>query len=123
MLGDDIAAALPQLREHAESMMRDQCVVTRVTGATADPDDREVPVRTPIYTGRCRVQANQRVDASPEVGGATVTVQRYEIQVPISAGPIRIGDLIAVADRKFRVTGLHLKTHQTAQRLPVEEVT
>lgn len=110
------------LRAQAESMMTDMCVVSRVTGATADVEVREVPVRSTVYDGRCRLQETQLLDPSQVVAGATVVTQLYQLQVPVSAGPFRIGDLAKVGGRQFRVTGLHTKTHQTAQRLPVEEV-
>ena len=35
-LGADIAAALPQLRRQAESMMRDECTITRAGTQTWD---------------------------------------------------------------------------------------
>jgi len=129
VLGDDLAGMLPELRAHAESMMRDTCTISRVTGTTLDVDGGEIPDRTVIYgpqvephKGRCKVQANQLTDMSPEAGGATVTVLRYRVDIPVAAGPIQIGDLIVTSGRHFRVTGLHDKTWQTAQRLPVEEV-
>ena len=130
VIGDTIAGVLPELQAQAENLMRDVCTISRVTGTTEDGDGREIPDRTVIYgpavephKGKCKVQANQLTDMSPEVGGATVTVQRYRVDIPVSAGPIEVGDLIETRGRQFRVTGLHDKTWQTAQRLPVEEVT
>ncbi|MEO6158700.1 MAG: DUF6093 family protein, partial [Ilumatobacteraceae bacterium] len=70
MLGDDIAAALPDLQLQAESMMRDTCVIKRPTGGfTEDPDGYSVPAYepTPIYTGKCKVQGDDA--PSDEVGG------------------------------------------------------
>ena len=125
VIGDTIAGVLPELWAQAESMMADMCTISRVTGTTEDVDGREIPDRTVIYgpAGKCKVQANQLTDMSPEVGGATVSVQRYRVDIPVGAGPIEVGDLIETRGRQFRVTGLHDKTWQTAQRLPVEEVT
>lgn len=122
--------AIARGQRAAERLMTDTCTISRITGTTQDADGREIPARTVIYgpsiephKGRCKVQANQLTDMSPEVGGATVTVQRYRVDVPVSVGPVEVGDLIVTRGWKFRVTGLHDKTWQTAQRLPVEEVT
>lgn len=123
VIGDTIASALPEMQAQAVSLMRDTCIISRVTGTTLDGDGREVPARATIYSGRCKVQANQLVDTSPEAGGASVTVQRYRVDIPVGTGPVKVGDLIVTRGRQFRVTGLHDKSWQTAQRLPVEEVT
>ncbi len=130
VLGDDLAAVLPELQAQAESMMRDTATITRVTGTTTDTDGREIPETTEVYgptiephKGKCKLEANTLVDTSPTVGGATVTIQRYRVDIPVGAGPVQVGDLVECRGRQFRVTGLHEKTWQTAQRLPVEEVT
>lgn len=121
LVGDAIAAALPELRAQAESLMRDTCSVSRVTGA-AIVDEREVPATAAVYAGRCKVQELANVETSPDVAGATVTVLRYRLDLPVSAGPFKVGDIATVGARTFRITSMHVKTWQTAQRLPVDEV-
>lgn len=102
-------------------MMSEPCIVQRVDG-THEVAGRDVPLLVDVWEGLARVQSNEVAEQAPEVGGATVTVIRYELHVPVSAGPFRVGDVATVSGRKFHVAGLHTKTLQTAQRLPVTEV-
>lgn len=133
MIADDIAAALPELQAQAESLMVDEALITRTgTEWTVDPiTGRDVPPGTvEVYAGKAKVQSWQPYEQTPDVGGQTLTRQRYYVHVPVSAGPFEIGDLIEITaatnqpstlGRKFRVAGLHEKTWQTAQRLIVDE--
>lgn len=121
MLGDAIAAALPTMQAEAESAMVTPYVARRVTG-THEVDGRDVPLWGVVASGRCQLQSAETVTRDPDVAGATVTVQRYQVKVPVSAGPFWIGDRFELLGRTFRVTALHGKTYQTAQRLPVDEV-
>lgn len=132
MLGDTIAGALPLLRSQAESLMRDACTVTRVTGTTAGtlPGSR-VDVTATVYAGKCRVQSREGQEANPEVAGFVSTVQRYQVHVPVGSFRPAVGDVVTVTsaahdpylvDREFRVVGLLHKSMATAYRLSVEEV-
>lgn len=134
MIGHDIAAALPELRAQAESMMITPCRISRTGTVTANPDtgaDVIIP-GAKVYAGGCKVQAREGQPQPAESGTATVIAQSLEVHVPASSGPYRKGDLVeildrpdgaaAVVERRFRVEGLHRKTWQTAQRLQVEEL-
>ena len=121
MLGDAILQALPTMQAEAESRMIEPCTVTRVTGTTLT-GDRDVEVISNVWAGLCELQTSAVVAQSPEAAGATVDQQRLVLKVPVSAGPFHVGDLATVAGRKLRITQLHRKTFQTAQRLGVEEV-
>jgi len=129
-LGTDVAGALPFLRAQAESLMLDTCTVCPVTGvdeATGAPT-----LGTAVYTGKCKVQTSQAQEANPEAGGATYTVQRYAVHVPVGAFVPVVGHVVTITaaaldaglvGRKYRVVALLHKTLATAQRLAVEEVT
>lgn len=139
MLGHSIAAALPRLRAQAESMMLDTCKVEVVTGTTTDP---LTGVVTPTYStvygpatephrGRCRVTTYEAHERNPEVGGATLTVQRYAVHFPVGSFAPAKGQVITItaatfdphlAGRKYTVVALLHKTAATAYRLGVEEV-
>lgn len=130
-LGQAISAALPELQAAAESMMRDTCRITREPAGDADwviVDGREVPAEwSEVYVGPCRVRSYQPYESTPEVGGASETVQRYAVHVPVSAGPFEPGDRVEITTnparaRAFRVAATHEVTNQTAQQLSVEEV-
>jgi hypothetical protein len=135
VIGHDIAAALPELRAHAESMMVDTCVVERASGETMDPDTLEmVPAFAPAYEGKCRVQ---RPSASvgggePVVGEREFGVQTVHFQLPLSAAGIKRGDRVrvtAVGSSDPDLVGLTAtvqanltKTHPTKRTLVCEEV-
>ena len=131
MLGDDLAAELPGLQTQAESTMRTPCRVKRPTGVGADPNtgaDVYTYATSPVYVsdadGRpgCKVKYRNGEVALLESADSSVTIQRYEVHFPVGAGPFKVGDVVQTPGQTFRVTGLHYQTFQTAQRLPVEEL-
>lgn len=130
MIGDEVAAALPELRRQAESLMKDACTVHRVVGENTDQDGNVTPVVSLVYAGKCKVQAIDAQESTPEVGGGTSTVQRYRVDVPVGSFPPAVGQVVSVTvarfdpflvGRTFRVTGLLHKSMATAYRLGVEE--
>lgn len=127
----DVTSVLLEGRRLAESLMTDTCTAKRVTGSTTDPlTGVETPTYTPLYTGRCKVQSADPQEANPVAGGATYTVQRYTVHVPVGAFAVAIGDVFTITaasldallvGRTYRVVALLHKTHATAYRLAVEE--
>jgi hypothetical protein len=111
--------------------MLDTCTVESVTGVTTDPlTGVDVPAYALVYAGKCKVQTRQAQERNPEAGGATFTVQRYEVHVPVGAFRPAVGQVVTVtaatldpylAGRSFRVVALMHKTAPTAYRLAVEE--
>lgn len=133
MLGDDIAAALPELRAQAESMMVDTCKVEYVNGTTWDEGSgTSVPAYATRYEGKCRVQTTLTSEANPNAGEREWTVQSLTVAVPMSAIGFEVGDRVTITSaaldadlvgRVFTVVALAHKTHMTARRLRVDEVT
>lgn len=99
MIGDDLAAALPELRAHAESMMRDTVRVERETGTTK-PDPvtlEEVPVFALIHEGKGRVQRSGQLSPRELVAGEIeFGVNALLVQLPLSASGIKKGDWVTV---------------------------
>lgn len=139
MLGDDIAAALPELQAQAESTMRTRCRVLRIVSVEPDPDTGQDVVTyadPPVYEGDgnpgCKIQDRDLQVTPEQIPGGSVPVFRLEVQFPVAAGPFQVGDVVqtfaaddtayATPVHVFRVSGLHRKTWQTAQRIPVEEL-
>lgn len=139
MLGDDIALALPELQAQAESMMQTRCRVLRIISIDTDPVtglDTPVYGDPPVYEGDgnpgCKIQDRDLQVTPEQIPGGSVPVFRLEAQFPVAAGPFQVGDVVqtfaaddtayATPVHVFRVSGLHRKTWQTAQRLPVEEL-
>lgn len=124
-LGAEIAAALPILRAQAESMMTDQCVIEILIRYDVDPTTgASVPVYGPtIYEGRCKVQDGARSPRESGEGDADRDAFPLRVDVPVGPPWIPEGAVVTMSDgRRFRVLAPHRKTHQTAQRLPVEQV-
>ena len=110
--------------------MVDACTVVDLGAPVTAPDGSVVIPGTVVYTGKCRVQTYEPHERSPEVGGATVVVQRYSVHVPVGAFDPEVGQVITITaaahdsnlvGRQYRVVAPFHKTAATAYRLPVDE--
>ena len=143
MLGHDIAAALPDLQAHAESLLVDTFTVYKPNGTTTDPDDFEVPAFASQGSTKGKVQgpSSQATDTATQtatVGGVERPVVAGGLHIPVSApnpaaGPEGVGweyvctAVGAMSDtslvgRRWRVVNAPAKTYATARRLDVVEV-
>ena len=134
MLADDIAAALPELRAHAESLMRDTVLIQRQTGVTQDPVTlEETPTYSTVYSGKARVQRPGNQPTDLVAGEVEFGIEPVMIQAPLTAtgiqrnhrvsvtalGPESDPDLLGmVATVKANLT----KSHPTKRTLVCEEV-
>lgn len=124
MLGDVVAGALPYMQRQAESLMTDTCTVGRPGEPVTDPETGVVTTPSvEVYAGPCKVQTYAPHEQTPEAGSSSPTVQRYSIHLPVTAGPVQVGDFVTVGARRFRITAPLGKTWQTAQRHYVDELT
>lgn len=144
MIYDDIAAALPELRAHALSLMIDSCTITRrrldedgEPVREMDPETLELTdVWDEVYAGRCRVQrpGAVMVGREPVVGGVEYDVEVIHVQVPIAALGVKTDDRVTItalgATSDPENLGLvasvrtnQHKTHATKRTLVCEEVT
>lgn len=137
MLGPDISATLPELRAHAESMMRDTVLVERETGVLSEPDPvtlEQEPVWATVYQGKGRIQRPGTQPSDTVVGEVEFGFSTVLAQLPLSAVGIlrdhRVTvtaidaltdpDLLGVvATVKANLT----KSHPTKRTLVCEEVT
>lgn len=134
-LGQDIAAALPEMRAQAESLMVDAGRIRRQTGTTPDPDTlEEVPVYADVWAGPCRVQRSGALsprDSSP--GGYEFGIKSLIAQLPVSATGMVRGDVFevtavgSISDPSLvglvaTVEADLSKTHATKRTLVCEEV-
>jgi hypothetical protein len=128
--------SLPNLlargRARAESLMVDSCVIRRRTGSTVDPDTgAEVPTYTQVYEGKCRIQFRGLATESPTSGQQRVDLLTTEIQLPITVTDIAVNDVVEITasldpdlpGRLLRINNRMHKTHATARRMSVEEIT
>lgn len=129
MLPEEIAA---EGRVEAERMMTDRLRVSRrsevpvtdpVTGVVDYPAE-------PVYEGRGRLQATALQGDDTDGPGSRFTVFDFTAQLPVSVD-VRTGDWVEVlastdplnVGRVFNVSAVPRKTHATAVRASVEEVT
>ena len=132
VIGDDIAAALPELRAQAESLMRDSCVVERRTGRVMDDATLEyVDSWSRVYEGRCRVQVAATQPAEEVVGGRAFVVTDAVVQLPVGPVDFADDDRVTVTFTAYdpalvgvvlSVTSREVKTHPVMRRLHVSEV-
>lgn len=129
------SAAIEQGRAAAEQGMVDSILFAEPGTESFDPDTGEY-VTTPgatIYDGPCQVQVTDTIPRDATVGEQQVVVERVIVKIPWDsvAVPVgSVGEITAVGDgsgsvvgNRYRVTGSHAKTFNTARRLPCEVIT
>lgn len=117
-------------RSWHESIMEDECVVTREGERTLN-ESTGLYSNTPaeVYAGPCRlvVPPRQPQDASAVGQVEAVTHARLDLPVAASLG-VRDGDVVeftqtvdaALLGKKYRLRGVAGQTHATARRFFVE---
>ena len=133
-LGADIAAALPQLRRQAESMMRDECTITRAGTQTWDDAVGVCTGGTPtlLYAGPCRVRRPNVAEREAAAGEADWTVTGAVVSIPVDG---TTDDLLgatvtvvgcemdpSLTGRVFTVLAPHAQSQADARRLRCVEV-
>lgn len=128
---------LAKARRDAESLMTDQCVVTRPVESTTDPDTglTATTVRG-VYQGRCKVQTSgglaseQTEGSAAQAMGAVSLVWSLYVHFPFDTVGLRAGDLVEVLDsanpllkgRRFRlISPQSEKSYATACRWNAKE--
>ena len=126
------AAVLARGRIAAEIGMVDTCTIRHRTGETTDPYSGEVVATwADLYEGKCRFQHRDGQAQQVDVGEAYVLLQRAEVQLPVSAVGIDVGDEITctasrdpdLVGRVFLVHDLAYRTDATSRRLQIQEQT
>lgn len=117
----------------AESLMVDECTITKVTGATDNADGTVTKTTETVYSGKCRLQTYDPYERQAPVGEVEVTIRRDVLLLPVGGTEnVTTGHEVtftsaaldsSIVDRVFRVAGPSRKTHQTQRKLYVEEVT
>lgn len=136
MLGGDLAAALPELRAHAESRMRSTCSIA-APSAPGDVWDEATgtylpATRTPVYVGPCRVRVAAAQPVSPVAGEVEYGVDDRIVSLPIdTSGAVRAGMRVtitaasnddALVGEVFEVVSVPSGDDLTARRLVCKRV-
>jgi hypothetical protein len=128
------ASVLARGRSAAQALMVDTCTIRhQVSTSTSPLDGHTYPQYETVYSGQCRVQQALAQGARVEAGEVEPVLLRLEVQLPVvGTEGLERGDLVTITtcvhdadlvDREFRIRDLHHKTHATARRIQVEEVT
>lgn len=129
------ASVLARGRLMAEAGMIDTCTITRVTGSTLDTTTGVVtPTTMTVYSGPCRLQANQGMARNATPTPDDPVLMRYrELQLPVlTSTGVRQGDRVHVdtcvndpdaVDTDHIVHDQFSKSEATARRLGIEEAT
>jgi len=130
-LGTDLAAALPELRAQAESMMLDTCTITRSVRTWDEGTASWVDAPTTVYTGACEVKAENVQAAEADAQGQLLIVQSLILKLPVAASvDVAPGDVATLTvcrfdpqlvGKRLRVGASHHQSFATARRLPVKE--
>ena len=132
--GDDIRAALPDMRMHAESLMFDTGEALRPFGEpTYNPATQQDEYeRISLFTSKCKIQARSLAPGEHQVGERTAVTIRLELHLPTDTPPLTTGDewrmrtvdgLSTVpVDRVYRVVAPVEKSLTTSRRYSIEEV-
>lgn len=132
-----LIGVLPKLRQMAESLMTDRCVVIRPGDTTTDPDTGLPDTGTgKVYEGRCKVQTSgglaseQTEGSAAQAMGAVSLVWSLYVHFPYDTSGLRAGDVVEVTEstnpllvgRRLRlVSPQSEKTHATACRWNAKE--
>lgn len=96
MIGDDIAAALPELRSEAESLLVDTCIIERAAGAALDATTHQtVTTWATVWSGPCRARVRAE-GQSAVVAAELVSVLRVEVSLAVSTPAPLVGQRITI---------------------------
>lgn len=135
ILGDEIAAILPELRTQAESLMVDVVTIT-VPGEGDGVYDEATNITLPpapvqVYAGPARIQVAQLSSDKPLVAVDQLTVVQHIISIPVGAAVVPKAARITITasahdpaniGRVFAVRAVLHKTHATALRMSCEQI-
>lgn len=112
-LGDDIAAALPELRAEAESRMLETVEVGTYTDGNAPDGSPTRVLESARYEGKGRIRYGSLDVSNSDGAGSPVVVQSPYLSVPVGSPRLHDGDEVHVTaspdpvlvDRWFTVAG------------------
>lgn len=131
-----LSTTLARGQAAAEALMTDACLIRRVAGEYTDPATGVVTsTYETVYEGKCRVQQSQLGSSArtERAGEAHLLMVSRVLSLPVAASTgVRADDQVlmtaSAADlglvgRRFVIRAEAAKSHATARRLGVEEVT
>lgn len=126
-----LATGITQMgRVQAEALMESTCVIIRNGAVTTNASTGvDTPATTSIYSGVCRLRFPDARASEVAAAGQPLVVQAPILSLPVTAtgsSSVLPGDIATVTTPPdsstivVRIAGVHVQTHQTARRFPVE---
>lgn len=118
-----ILSVTAQAQELAESLMVDQCAITR---ASETPSST---APTTVYSGKCRVRTRAHAEQPvPGSAGTSTEYNRIELHIPVSAEGVEFNDKVTITSSinptvegdVYYVAGVVAQSAASAQRLVCE---
>ena len=137
MFGADLAAALPEMRAHAESRMLDHFEFRLPVGTGWVYDKilgEDVEAYTVLFETKGRIKAATGLATRDEQGGArTIVSTNRELHIPVDSPEVPVGAYAVplsihptsdptLAGSRLRVAGPSPGSQTTARRLEITEV-
>lgn len=128
-----VEQALARGRAAAARLMVDACTIERQTGETTT-GGVITPTYSPVYTGKCRLQVQAEAGQGTDVGEAYRIVRRIVLSLPFVTATEQLleGDRVtmtaasldaSLVGRRYTLRDVLAKTHATARRATLLEVT
>jgi hypothetical protein len=118
MIGEDVAAALPELRAQAESLMTDSCDIHRLTSTWSEVLQKTVTSWAPVHLAAPCAFVTPPASARALLTGEAVTPEFPVVKVSVSVTGIEPDDRVTVASGAVVwVTHIPERTNQVQRRL------
>lgn len=113
-----------------ESIMEDECVITRPGKGRkqTDPITGEVtpPSGTEIYSGMCRIRPTDYLDFQVQAGDRAVGIFLHKVSLPYGTGTQLDDELVPTTGEmegtRFRIRKVYKGTHLSSERAICEQV-
>lgn len=131
MIGDDIDAALPELRAQAESMLHDLVRIEVEDGRTVDDLGTATKTWRAIYEGPGDIKPTTLQPDEREAAGELVVVDAYQVRVPhhvripdgVKARVLHLAPSSLEVAHVFEVAVQQHRSHAVWRRLIARKVT
>lgn len=118
MIGGDIAAALPELRAQAESLMVETCDIDRLTSAWSEVEQKTVTVVTPIHVGIPCALDIPPVTSRSLVTDQAATSEAPQVKVSVGILGVQPDDRVTIAGvGVVWVTHVPIRSNQVQRRV------
>lgn len=126
MIGDDIAAELPRMRQAAESLMMDRCTIREADSWISEELTEGAVVAENVP---CRIKVDNTEPRTVVVGGEVTHITRLTVSMPTTYRPL-VGHVITVDSsvfdsslpgRRFDVIDAEYGSQVTSRRMSCQE--